>query len=90
MREQTSISANDMRDWRIFLLKAYGAEFPRNMAVCPTLAALVAASPYVLSASISFLARGGHIPVHRGPFRGALRYLVLSMPLAATGAPWQF
>src|SRR5580704_5179071 len=44
MREQTSISANDMRDWRMFILKAYGAEFPRNREVCPTLAALVTAS----------------------------------------------
>ena len=88
MREQTSISANDLRDWRMFILRAYGAEFPRNMAVCPTLAALVAASPDVLSASISFLAPGKHIPEHRGPFRGVLRfYLVLSMPLAADGRP---
>ena len=88
MREQTSISGNDNRDWRMFILKAYGAEFPRNMAVCPTLAALVIASPEVLSASISFLAPGKHIPVHRGPFRGVLRfYLVLSMPLAADGRP---
>ena len=88
MREQTSISANDMRDWRMFILKAYGAEFPHNMAVCPTLAALVTASPDVLSASISFLAPGKHIPAHRGPFRGVLRfYLVLSMPLASDGRP---
>ena len=88
MREQTSISANDKRDWRMFLLKADGAEFPHNMAVCPTLAALVTASPDVLSASISFLTPGKHIPVHRGPFRGVLRfYLVLSMPLAADGRP---
>ena len=58
------------------------------MAVCPTLAALVTASPDVLSASISFLAPGKHIPVHRGPFRGVLRfYLVLSMPLAADERP---
>ena len=88
MREQTSISANDNRDWRMFILKAYGAGFPRNMAVCPTLAELVTASPDVLSASISFLAPGKHIPVHRGPFRGVLRfYLVLSMPRAADGRP---
>ena len=88
MREQASISANDNRDWRMFILKAYGAEFPHNMAVCPTLAALVTASPEVLSASISFLAPGKHIPEHRGPFRGVLRfYLVLSMPLAADGRP---
>jgi aspartate beta-hydroxylase len=88
MREQTSISANDNRDWRMFILKAYGAEFPRNMAQCPTLTALVTESPDVLSASISFLAPGKHIPLHRGPFRGILRfYLVLSMPLAADGRP---
>ena len=68
MREQTSISANDNRDWRMFILKAYGAKFPRNMAVGPALAALVTASPDVLSASISFLAPGKHIPEHRGPF----------------------
>ena len=46
----------------MFILKAYGAEFPHNMAVCPTLAAFVTASPEVLSASISFLAPGKHIP----------------------------
>lgn len=88
MREQTEISANDARDWRMFILKAYGAEFPRNMAACPNLAALVAASPEVLSASISFLAPHKHIPLHRGPFRGVLRYyLVLSMPCAVDGRP---
>ena len=45
MREQTAISANDGRDWRMFILKAYGTEFPHNMAVCPNLAAAVAVSP---------------------------------------------
>ena len=68
MREQTAISANDGRDWRMFILKAYGTEFPHNMAVCPNLAAAVAASPEVLSASLSFLAPRKHIPVHRGHF----------------------
>jgi aspartate beta-hydroxylase len=88
MREQTAISANDGRDWRMFILKAYGTEFPHNMAVCPNLAAAVAASPEVLSASLSFLAPRKHIPVHRGPFRGVLRfYLVLWMPPAADGRP---
>jgi aspartate beta-hydroxylase len=58
------------------------------MAACPRLAAIVAASPDVLSASLSFLAPGKHIPQHRGPFRGVLRfYLVLSMPLLADGRP---
>ena len=86
MPEQTSISANDMRDWRMFILKAYGAEFPRNMAVCPTLAALVTASRHVLSASISFLAPGKHIPEHRGPFRGVLRPSYCQCRLRLTAA----
>lgn len=88
MPEQTPISASDGRDWRLFILKAYGTEVPRNMARCPTLAALVSAAPDVVSASISFLAPGKHIPQHRGPFRGVLRfYLSLSMPRSADGRP---
>jgi aspartate beta-hydroxylase len=88
MREQTAISANDGRDWRLFVLKAYGIRVPKNMAACPRLASVVGAAPDVLSASISFLAPGKHIPAHRGPFRGVLRfYLALSMPRSADGRP---
>lgn len=88
MPEQAAISANDGRDWRMFIVKAYGVEAPRNMATCPTLAALVASCPDVLSASFSFLAPWKHIPAHRGPFRGVLRfYLVLAMPVAPDGRP---
>jgi aspartate beta-hydroxylase len=88
MREQGAISANDGRDWRMFVLKAYGVEFEANMAACPHLAAIVAATPGILSASISFMAPGKHIPLHRGPFRGVLRfYLGLSVPRRADGKP---
>lgn len=88
MVEQADISANDDRDWRMFVLKAYGVPFPRNMARCPALAAQVESAPDVLSATLSFLAPHKHIPQHRGPFRGALRfYLGLSVPTAADGRP---
>jgi aspartate beta-hydroxylase len=88
MREQADISANDGRDWRMLILRAYGVEFPENRGRCPTLAALAASAPGVLSASVSFLAPGKHIPPHRGPFRGVLRYyLVLAMPRRADGRP---
>lgn len=88
MREQASISANDNRDWRMFVLKAYGIEVEGNRAACPTMAAIADAHPEVLSASFSFLAPGKYVPPHRGPFRGILRfYLVLSMPLADDGTP---
>ena len=56
MPEQAEISDNDHRDWRMFILKAYGAKVAGNIAQCPRLAALVAAAPDVLSASLSFLA----------------------------------
>jgi len=88
MREQTAISDNDHRDWRMLIIKAYGTEFPQNKTLCPTLARLVAEAPEVLSASISFLAPGKYIPAHRGPFRGVLRfYLGLSVPSLADGRP---
>ncbi len=88
MREQAEISDNDGRDWRMYIMQAYGVPFARNLSRCPTLASIVEASPDVLSASFSFLAPGKHVPPHRGPFRGILRgYLVLSMPLDANGLP---
>lgn len=88
MQEQASISANDARDWRMFVMQAYGQPIHRNLARCPQLAALIARSPDVLSASLSFLAPGKQVPPHRGPFRGILRgYLVLSMPKRADGTP---
>jgi aspartate beta-hydroxylase len=72
----------------MFIIKAYGVEVPANQARCPALAAIVAAAPEVLSASISFMAPKKHIPAHRGPFRGVLRfYLGLSMPRLADGRP---
>jgi len=88
MSEQASISANDARDWRMFIMQAYGHPIPQNLARCPTLDRLIKNSPDVLSASLSFLAPGKHVPAHRGPFRGILRgYLVLAMPKCADGSP---
>ena len=88
MPEQADISANDGRDWRMYIMKAYGVEKAERMAACPRLAALVRQRPEVLSCSFSFLGPGKHIPAHRGPIRGIIRfYMVLSMPRAADGRP---
>lgn len=88
MPAQTSISANDGKDWRVFMLKVYGTDIDKNLAACPTLARIVAASPDVLSATLSFLAPRKHIPRHRGPFRGVLRFqLGLSVPVDEQGRP---
>jgi aspartate beta-hydroxylase len=88
MREQASISCFDDRDWRVFILKAYGVESPRNMARCPTLSSVLRRTPEVASATLSFLAPGKHIPRHRGWLRCVLRFhLGLSMPSAQDGRP---
>jgi len=87
MREQTDISANDGRDWRMFILKAYGVDVPRNRARCATLSALLDECDDVVSCALSFLAPGKHIPRHRGPFRGVLRFhLGLAMPRGTDGS----
>lgn len=88
MKEQTEISANDGRDWRLFVLKVYGVDVARNMARCPRLAELVASDPDVVSASLSVLAPHKHIPRHCGPFKGILRFqLGVSVPVDEAGRP---
>lgn len=88
MKEQTDISAQDGLDWRMFILKAYGVNFPENLNRCPTVAALLSQTPEVLSAVISFLAPRKHIPEHRGPYRGILRFhLSLVAPKSHDGIP---
>ena len=86
MREQADISANDGRDWRMFIMRAYGRDVPENRSRCPVVSALLDQSPDVVSAVFSFLAPRKHVPKHRGPFRGILRFhLMLTMPRAADG-----
>ncbi len=86
MKAQKPISDNDGREWRMFVMKAYGAEIRGNLQSCPTMASILARCPEVLSASFSFLAPGKHVPVHRGPFRGVMRFHVgLAMPRTADG-----
>ena len=88
MPAQADISANDGRDWRMFIMKAYGVTMPDNLQRCPTVAALLDEAPEVVTAVLSFLAPGKHIPKHRGPFRAILRYhLMLSVPLDGGGGP---
>jgi aspartate beta-hydroxylase len=88
MAAQRDISDNDGRDWRMLILKAYGVPMPLNLVRCPTIASLLEQTPEAVSCVLSFLAPGKHIPVHRGPFRGILRFhLILSMPTDESGRP---
>ena len=86
MKEQADISANDGRDWRMFIMRAYGVDVPGNLARCPAIASLIEDRPEVMSCVLSFLAPGKHVPKHRGPFRGILRFhLMLTMPRTPEG-----
>jgi aspartate beta-hydroxylase len=88
MPQQAPISDNDGRDWRMFVVKAYGVLVRKNALRCPAIASLVASRADVLSASYSFMAPHKHVPEHRGPFRGVVRYyLGLSVPADGTGRP---
>jgi len=88
MPEQAEISANDGLDWRMFVLKAYDMTVPENLARMPVLSRLLAECPEVKSAAVSFLAPRKHIPSHRGPFRGIMRFhLGLVIPRQADGRP---
>jgi aspartate beta-hydroxylase len=85
---QADISATDGRDWRMFIMKAYGVSVEKNLQRCPAVAALLDQAPEVVSAVLSFLAPGKHIPEHGGPFRAILRFhLMLSMPHDGDGVP---
>ena len=85
---QASIAAADDRDWRMYVLKAYGIPIASHLRRCPVLAQLLAEDPSILSAAFSFLAPGKHIPEHRGPFRGIIRFhLGLSVAVDDHGRP---
>jgi aspartate beta-hydroxylase len=86
MPEQRPLSEHGKKYWRLFVLKAYGVDHPANQAKCPFTASLLE-SKSIVSATLSFLEGHKHIPAHRGPFRGVLRYhLGLVIPRNADGS----
>lgn len=88
MPEQEDIAGADGRDWRVFVMKAYGIEVPNNLERAPLTTRLLRETPEAVSAIFAFLAPGKHIPAHRGPFRAILRFhLMLSMPNDEAGVP---
>jgi aspartate beta-hydroxylase len=88
MEEQRPLSAHGGKYWRLFLLKAYGSNHRRNQTKCPFTASLLKQARSVQSATFSILEGRKHIPLHRGPFRGVVRYhLGLVIPRNADGSP---
>ncbi|MGH9105486.1 MAG: aspartyl/asparaginyl beta-hydroxylase domain-containing protein [Acidimicrobiales bacterium] len=84
--DQASISNDD--GWKTFFLRAYGFRSEANCRRCPKTAALLDSIPGLVTGFFSILSPGKHIPPHRGPWRGVLRYhlaLKVPEPAAASG-----
>jgi beta-hydroxylase len=71
--------------WKTFFLYAYGHQAERNCARCPETAGLLRRIPGMKTAMFSILAPKKHVPEHRGPYKGVLRYhLGLIIPTPET------
>jgi aspartate beta-hydroxylase len=88
MEAQASISTYDDKDWRMYLVRAYGVDMPEAFEKCPALARLLKAHPEVTSATFSLMAPRKHVPTHTGPFRGVTRFFMgLSVPVDSGSNP---
>jgi aspartyl/asparaginyl beta-hydroxylase (cupin superfamily) len=77
--DQARISPDD--NWKTFFLYGYGYKVGPNCALCPETTRLIEQVPGMTTAFFSILSAGKHIPPHRGPYKGVLRYhLGLKIP----------
>lgn len=60
--------------WKTFFLMGYGVRIEENCRQCPETARIVEKIPGLKTAMFSILSPGKHIPAHRGPYNGVLRY----------------
>ena len=61
-------------DWQTFVLIAHRHAIPSNTSRCPVTTRLIEQVPGLQSALFSVFQPGTHLPAHRGPNRGVLRY----------------
>jgi beta-hydroxylase len=77
--DQVSITDDDR--WKTFFFYGYGFKSESNCARCPETARLLEQVPGMTTAFFSILSPHKHIPDHRGPYKGVLRYhLALMVP----------
>jgi beta-hydroxylase len=76
---QARITQDDK--WKTYWLYAYGRKMVENCRHCPETTRLIEGIPEIKTAFFSILAPRKHIPEHRGPYNGVLRYhLGLAVP----------
>jgi len=70
--DQLKITQDDK--WKTYMLYMYGRKVAENCARCPETARLIETIPGMKTAFFSILAPRKHLPEHRGPYSGVLRY----------------
>lgn len=71
--------------WKTFFLFAYGFKIKKNCVQCPETTRLLEQIPEMKTAFFSIMFPHKHIPEHRGPYKGVLRYhLGLKVPQPET------
>ncbi|MDA2918234.1 aspartyl/asparaginyl beta-hydroxylase domain-containing protein [Desulfobacterota bacterium AH_259_B03_O07] len=79
MSDVKTITQDDQ--WKTFFLSGYGLESKENCRRCPETARILKRIPGMKTAFFSILSPKKHIPPHRGPYNGVLRYhLGLKVP----------
>jgi len=70
--EQKRLTTDDK--WKTFFLYGYGYKNDKNCKKCPKTTEIIQSIPGLQTAMFSILYPGKHIPPHRGPYNGVLRY----------------
>ena len=77
--EQRTLTTDDR--WKTFVFYGYGLRAEQNCLRCPNTTRLLQKIPGMTSAMFSILRGRKHIPPHRGPYKGVLRYhMALRVP----------
>jgi aspartyl/asparaginyl beta-hydroxylase (cupin superfamily) len=71
-KAQRALTEGDQ--WKTFLFYSFGNKYKENCERCPETVRLLNSIPNMKAGMFSILAPGKHIPPHRGPFKGLLRY----------------
>jgi ornithine lipid ester-linked acyl 2-hydroxylase len=71
-KAQRALTQGDQ--WKTFFLYSFGHKLKENCARCPETDRIVNLIPGMKTAMFSILSPHKHIPPHRGPYKGVLRY----------------
>lgn len=71
---EADISNVTQHNWNVFMIYLLGYQLEKAENLCPTLCKLVKDVPHLIQAFFSILEPGKSIPLHKGPYKGYLRY----------------